>query len=319
MNRLQSQVQLHLSAVRQNTEKLLTKENSKESQQPPGYLKLTPPQTHFQENLKNSSSHPSNFNQNPVEKTRFAKQSHFNDNDFRNSYPNKRERRAGLSASSPLSLDFPHRLFTPEHYEERYEYPLVIWLHSQDSSEYELDGVMPHLSLRNYVAIAPRAINASKRSERKFCWSELTSSAASAEALVMQSIAHAISDLSVSPSRVFLAGYGTGGTLAQWIGLRNSESIAGVVSINGPFPQHYHSASQRHHSASQRRVACKLPVMFIHGGDSILCDADQTCNALKSAHREGLSFNFVQFPCGDELNTAMTAIANQFIMKIVNA
>ena len=316
MNRLQSQVQLHLSAVRQNTEKLLTKANVKESQQPPSHAKLTASKNHPHENL----------NRIPVEKTRLAKQSHFEDIGFRNSYPSKKESRPGLSASSPLSLDFPHRLFTPEHYEDRYEYPLVIWLHSQDSSEYELDGVMPHLSLRNYVAIAPRAMNISKRSERKFCWSELASSAASAETLVMQSIAHAISDLSVSPSRVFLAGYGTGGTLAQWIGLRNSESIAGVVSINGPFPQHYHSdpqrqytASQRHHSASQRLVACKLPVMFIHGGDSVLCDADQTCNALKSAHREGLSYNFVQFPCGDELNTAMTAIANQFIMKIVNA
>jgi hypothetical protein len=34
---------------------------------------------------------------------------------------------------------------TPEYYKKRYDYPLLIWLHSQDSSEYGLGSVMPHL------------------------------------------------------------------------------------------------------------------------------------------------------------------------------
>ncbi len=292
MNRLQTQVQSHLSAVRQNTEKLLTKGLSKSIQQPPNNIRKS--------RLDESTLHPESSRKNASSSFR----------DSRVAPQDKSSARAGLSAGSPLALDFSHRLFTPEHYEDRYEYPLVIWLHSQDSSEYELDGVMPHLSLRNYVAIAPRALQRSKLSERKFCWTQSGSGAVLAEQLVMQSIAHAINDLSIRPDRVFLAGYGTGGTLAQWIGLRNSESIAGVVSINGAFPK-------RCESLLQWRESRNLPVLFIHGGQSELCDADQTCHALQSAHRNGLSYQFLQFPCGDELNTAMTAMANQFMMKIV--
>jgi phospholipase/carboxylesterase len=296
MNRLQTQVQSHLSAVRQNTEKLLTKGLSKSIQQPPSNIRKTQLDENALQQETSRRKPSADFRE-----SRVAPQ------DMRTTHAGLS---AGISTGSPLALDFSHRLFTPEHYQDRYEYPLVIWLHSQDSSEYELDGVMPHLSLRNYVAIAPRAIQRSKLSERKFCWTQNGSGAAQAEQLVMQSIAHAINDLSIRPDRVFLAGYGMGGTLAQWIGLRNSESIAGVVSINGVFPK-------RCESLLQWRESRNLPVLFIHGGQSAMCDADQTCHALQSAHRNGLSYQFLQFPCGDELNTAMTAMANQFIMKIV--
>ncbi len=47
----------------------------------------------------------------------------------------------------------------------------MIWLHSQDSSEFELDGLMPHISLRNYVAISLRGTKQSALSDRKFVWS----------------------------------------------------------------------------------------------------------------------------------------------------
>jgi phospholipase/carboxylesterase len=292
MNRLQTQVQSHLSAVRQNTEKLLAKGDSKSIQQPPNNIRESRLRQRPELQDVTRSKPASDFSRS-LDESR-----------------NARAQRGTLSPGSPLSLGFPHRLFTPEHYEERYEYPLVIWLHSQESSEYELDGIMPHLSLRNYVAIAPRGLQKSKLHDRKFCWTQSGSGAAQAEQRVMQSIAHAINDLSIRPSRVFLAGYGMGGTLAQWIGLRNSESIAGVVSINGVFPK-------RCESLLQWRESRNLPVLFIHGGESTLCNADHTCQALKSAHASGLSYQFVQFPCGDELNTGMTAMANQFLMKIV--
>lgn len=299
MNRLQTQVQSHLSAVRQNTEKLLIKGLSKSIQQPPSKIWRT------------------RLNENSIQQESSQKNGSASFQDSRIASQAQRAPHAGLSAGSPLPLDFSHRLFTPEHYEERYEYPLVIWLHSQDSSEYELDGIMPHLSLRNYVAIAPRAMQKSKLNDRKFCWTQSGNGAVQAEGLVMQSIAHAINDLSVRPDRVFLAGYGTGGTLAQWIGLRNSESIAGVVSINGVFPK-CSVFPKRCKSLLQWREPRNLPVLFIHGGQSALCDADHTCHALKSAHSSGFTYQFVQFPCGDELNTGMTAMANQFIMKIVS-
>ncbi|MBU6387985.1 MAG: hypothetical protein KGS49_18735, partial [Planctomycetes bacterium] len=57
------------------------------------------------------------------------------------------------SLNAPPSIGFPHRLFVPEHYESGYAYPLLVWLHSDHSSEYELDSVMHSLSMRNYAAV----------------------------------------------------------------------------------------------------------------------------------------------------------------------
>ncbi len=56
--------------------------------------------------------------------------------------------------------ELPLALFGPERYEPRYEYPLIVWLHSCQSNERELEAVMPVLSLQNYVACAPRGTQA---------------------------------------------------------------------------------------------------------------------------------------------------------------
>ncbi len=212
--------------------------------------------------------------------------------------------------AKPLTLNFPHRLFTPEHYEKSYEYPLVVWLHSHDSSEYELDSVMPHISLRNYVAIAIRGTQASRCSERRFQWGNSNTSMAVAEDLVLQAVDAASMKLSINRSKIFLAGHGDGGTLAQWIGLRHSHRFAGVVSIHGGFPR-------RSKSLVQWKRARTLPVLFMYGEHSDLCDTDEVCRSLRHVHSAGLEYRFAQFPANDELDTAMAESANRFMMGLV--
>src|ERR1700676_406196 len=50
----------------------------------------------------------------------------------------------------------PYALFGPLHYEANYAYPLLVWLHGPGDSEGQLKRIMPQISLRNYVAVAPR-------------------------------------------------------------------------------------------------------------------------------------------------------------------
>lgn len=198
----------------------------------------------------------------------------------------------------------------------------MVWLHSDGSSEQELDHVMPGLSLRNYVAIAPRANVKSRGSQRKFRWGNSLTDCAVAEDLVWDCIQSAIDTLSVHPDRVFLAGFGGGATMAQWIGLKYARQIAGVVSFTGHFPK-------TPRSLANWKQARDLNVLFAQRSGSSICSEDELLRAVKIAHQSGLNYKFLQFEsdCGsanetcaneaDDLDTSMLAAANRYIMSIV--
>ena len=238
---------------------------------------------------------------------------------------NSRDRIVSETPSPPL--DFPHRLFVPRSYEPGYAYPLIVWLHSDSSSEMELDGVMESLSTQNFVAIAPRGNVNARGSERRFQWGQTLTDCAAAEDLVWESVHAAMSSLSIHPDRVFLAGFGGGATMAQWIGLKYPEQLAGVVSLSGAFPR---AARAR----SNWKKARNLEVLFSQCEGSTVCSHDEMARAVKIAFQAGLNFRFVQNRCqsncgksanvscfgasqADELHESMLAVANRFMMGIV--
>jgi phospholipase/carboxylesterase len=238
---------------------------------------------------------------------------------------NSRDRIVSETPSPPL--DFPHRLFVPRSYEPGYAYPLIVWLHSDSSSEMELDGVMESLSTQNFVAIAPRGNVNSRGSERRFQWGQTLTDCAAAEDLVWESVHAAMSSLSIHPDRVFLAGFGGGATMAQWIGLKYPEQLAGVVSLSGAFPR----AAR---ALSNWKKARNLEVLFSQCEGSTVCSHDEMARAVKIAFQAGLNFRFVQNRCqsdcgksanvscfgasqADELHESMLAVANRFMMGIV--
>src|SRR5210317_946248 len=55
--------------------------------------------------------------------------------------------------------DGSHAFFAPLHYEPKYSYPLMVWLHGPGhDDERQLVRIMPMISMRNYAAAAPRGI-----------------------------------------------------------------------------------------------------------------------------------------------------------------
>jgi len=62
-------------------------------------------------------------------------------------------RSAGESAA--LAAPGSQSLFVPLHYEPNYAYPLLVWLHGAGDCHRQLKQVMPHISMRNYVGVAP--------------------------------------------------------------------------------------------------------------------------------------------------------------------
>src|SRR5690606_12038181 len=57
------------------------------------------------------------------------------------------------------------------------------------------------------------------------------------EDAIWRAIEDASERYSIHPDRVFLAGYGTGGTMARRVALRRPTAFAGCVSLGGRFPR----------------------------------------------------------------------------------
>jgi phospholipase/carboxylesterase len=216
-----------------------------------------------------------------------------------------------------LPIDFTHRLFFPTSFTPSYDYPLVVWLHSQRSSEYELQPVMQALSNQNYIGIAPRANIRTESKRNLFSWGHSREDYAYAEEAVFECIFSAIETLPIDSTRIFLAGFGAAGTLAQWIGLQYSERLAGVVSMSGPVPT-------MNGSLSNWKLARSLPFLYISRRGSSLCNEANDREAIRLVYRSGLRYTFWHLQSHedsgaepDELSTEMLAAANRYMMGIV--
>lgn len=203
-------------------------------------------------------------------------------------------------------------LFGPERYEPRYDYPLIVWLHSCNSSEAELEGVMPEFSLQNYVACAPRGTTACDPEAKYYRWGQSAAASAIAEEVVFESIEVAQQHFSVCPKRVFLVGFGGGGTMAWRIALRYPKRFAGVVSICGDFPH-------RNQPLSNIENSRDLPTLWLYGAESTRCGIQQVCESLPILHSASLAVDIRQYPCGNELLTNMLVDVNNWVMERVTS
>lgn len=224
-----------------------------------------------------------------------------------------------LHDSSPITNDEPAAyqreqvcLFGPERYEPRYDYPLIVWLHSCHSAERELENVMPALSLQNYVACAPRAPFSSHPDGLLFHWGRSANAIAIAEELVFDAIEIASSEFSIARERIFLAGFGGGGTMAWQIALRYPQRFAGVVSICGEFP----SGGQPLCNLDSVR---ELRSLWMVGAQSANCGVQHMCEALPVMHSASLAVDIRQYPCGNELLSNMLFDTNNWLMERVTS
>ena len=193
------------------------------------------------------------------------------------------------------------------HYEPGYAYPLVVWLHSDNSSEVELQHVMPHLSTRNYVAVAPRGGRRTHGERNVFSWTQDPQQVEYAADAVSRAIETAKRRLNVNSDQVFLAGYGGGGAMALRLALLSPEDYRGVVSINGPMPR------QRQPLGRINDVR-DLPLMLVAGLSSQSYPEEELCSDLRLLHAAGMRLHVVQIPCGDDLDCEMLKQVNHWIM-----
>lgn len=205
--------------------------------------------------------------------------------------------------------DLAYGLFAPLHYEPKYAYPLLVWLHGPNGDENELFRVIPEISMRNYVGVGPRG-NRRMDDSRGYRWDDAGESVSVSEQIVFDAIDAASQRYNVAANRVFLAGFGAGGTMAFRIGLRNPDCFAGAMSLGGPFPL---GGSPLGQLGNARR----LPLFIAQGRDSENYPIELACRELRLFHTAGLGVTVRQYPVGDEVDTQMLRDMDTWIMEHV--
>jgi phospholipase/carboxylesterase len=202
-----------------------------------------------------------------------------------------------------------YALFAPLHYERGYAYPLLVWLHGDGGSERELRRLMPHISLRNYVAAAPRGdVIADGRAGH--AWMPFARAAGEAAERVHECIEASKRRFNVHARRVFIAGCGSGGTMALRLALRFPEWFAGAISLGGPMP---------HGGCPLNRIneARRLPLLLASCRDSREYPQDAVAADLRLLHAGGFSLSLRQYPGEEALTTVMLADVDRWLMEQV--
>ena len=200
--------------------------------------------------------------------------------------------------------------FVPHHYEPNYAYPLLVWLHGPGDDQRQLGRIMPYLSTQNYVAAGPFGCSPPLPGELGVRWSQTPHAIEQAEQRVWDAIDLARDRYHIAADRIFLAGFQCGGTMALRIGLQHPQRFAGVLSIGGAFPEGLSPLARL-------RQIRELPIFIAQGRDSLEYPLQQSCDELRLFHAAALHVTLRQYPCADELTTAMLSDVNAWLMEQV--
>ncbi|MGD9127381.1 MAG: alpha/beta hydrolase-fold protein [Planctomycetia bacterium] len=217
----------------------------------------------------------------------------------------------GLATFSLPSSDYQHLTFGPMHYEPGYAYPLIVWLHGPGDDERQLMRMMPMVSMRNYVAVAPQGVPLEDNEDAEkssYGWPLTNEGDDAAAERVFVAIEAARMKYNFSRKRIFLAGFDQGGTMAFRLAAAHPDRFAGVVSLGGPFP----SGPNPLASLAQLRG---LPVLIASGRTSTIYPTDQVCDDLRLLHTAGLSITLREYPCGQEITPQMLQDVDRWIIE----
>ncbi len=219
---------------------------------------------------------------------------------------------SGLDDNAPLVEEYfsdERAIFLPLHYEKNYSYPLIIWLHDDGASQHQLPDVMFDISIRNYMAVAPRGPE--KDWGAGYCWPQTSQCVHQSMCSVMAAIDEVRGRFNISNERIYIAGIGNGGTMAFRLGCLQPEVFAGVISLNGRFPED-------EAPLSQYRMCRELPVFWAHARKSETFVEADLCEQLRLLHIAGFSLTLRQYPCGDDMMPQVLNDVNVWIMDAIN-
>ena len=229
-----------------------------------------------------------------------------------------------LSTSLPSKTRqaHPHMLFSPMHYERNYAYPLLIWLHGTGGDERQLVRIMPEISMQNYVAVAPRGLLKEQpacpptfdlsvsailqRSKERYDWILTEDNLTTIEQRVFDCITIAQERCNIAKHRIFIAGFGSGGTAALQLAMLYPERFAGAAAFGGDIP----TASPVFPSWQMTQ-----PLSILLGTDESM--PDHACRMMELFYTAGLTVDVREYDNTGQLTPAMLQELNRWMMQIV--
>lgn len=212
---------------------------------------------------------------------------------------------------SSSAEDTVHAMFAPLHYEPGYAYPLIVWLHGPGIDERQLKRIMPLVSMRNYVAIAPRGTllcGEGPAGVESYGWSQSDDDLPKAEQRIFDCIDIARQKFHIDSRRIFIAGFDSGGTMAFRVAMNHPYRFAGLLSLGGAFP-------------TGRAPLARLPearqvsVFLAAGRRSAVYSEADVCTDLRLLHTAGVSITLRLYPSGHELSPQMLGDVDRWVME----
>jgi len=216
----------------------------------------------------------------------------------------------------------PHILFAPMHYEPKYAYPLLVWLHGIGNDERQIMRIMPVISMRNYVAVAPRGLPVEQpacpqtldlsvsaimqRPKEQFNWNPSSDNLTTIEQRIFDCIAVAQERCNIASHRVFIAGFGSGGTAALRLATLYPEHFAGAASFGGELPP-----GNRIFPSWQMTQ----PLSVLIGVDE--SPTDHACQLMELLYTAGITAEVQEYNDTNYLTPAMLKDLNRWMMQIV--
>ena len=174
---------------------------------------------------------------------------------------------------------------------------------------------MPESSMRNHAGVAPcgTVINGPPDGRQAGAsWCQSHQHIALAEQRIFDAIDAARRKITISANRIFLAGFGAGGTMAYRVALSHPDRFAGVLALDGPFPTN-------DAPLSNLAAARNVPLFVACGRASRAYPPEQVCDDLRLFHTAGLSLALRVYPCGHEISTEMLADMDRWMMEFVTS
>ena len=228
--------------------------------------------------------------------------------------------RASLPARTRLT--HPHLLLSPMNYEPKYAYPLLVWLHSTGEDERQLTRIMPVISLQNYAAVAPRGWLIEQptcspifdlsvtailhRPKKLYDWVLSDENLSTSEQRIFDCIAVAQERCNIADSRIFIAGFGTGGSAALRLATLYPECFAGGAAFGAEISEDSHICPSWHTSQ---------PLSLLLGIDK--STSEHACSMMELCYTSGLSVEIKEYPDTKRLTSTMLLDLNRWMMQIV--